>query len=173
MKGKIILVLLAILLLSNVEAISISISPPIVNLVSEVNKKVCVNFSISSDKTVYFSIENLWSMKKENNEFKDYNLSSQEVLIESDYPKEIGVYSKEEVGFCVKAKNAGTYRGIVLFKSSEGTGAIGTLVRLRVLGETENFSEGAWIIVLMGVNSLLLMALLFLLMFKRGLGKEE
>jgi len=77
------------------------------------------------------------------------------------------VYSKEEINFCVRAKNAGTYRGIVLFKSSEGTGAIGTLVRFKVIDEGENFFREYLAVGLMALNSLLLMTLLFLVMFKR------
>ena len=67
----------------------------------------------------------------------------------------------------MRAKNAGTYRGIVLFKSSEGTGAIGTLVRFKVIDEGENFFREYLAVGLMALNSLLLMTLLFLVMFKR------
>lgn len=172
MKKKVILVLILIFFLNNTGAISISVSPPTTDLIGKVDERICVNFSISSDKTVYFSIENRWSMKNENNKFNDYNLSSQGVSIESDYPKEIGVYFKEKISFCVRARKAGTYNGIILFKSSEGTGAIGTLVKLRVLDEEKYFSGGLIVIGLMGINSLLMITLLFLLLFKERLSRN-
>ena len=58
MKGKIIIVLVTVLFLDLASAISISISPPTINLIGKVDEKVCAQFRISSDKVVYFSIEN-------------------------------------------------------------------------------------------------------------------
>jgi len=67
MKGKIIIVLVTVLFLDLASAISISISPPTINLIGKVDEKVCAQFRISSDKVVYFSIENLWSIKAKDN----------------------------------------------------------------------------------------------------------
>ena len=131
LKVKIVMFVLSIFLLNGVNAISISLSPPNVFLTGKTNEELCTSFIISSDKEVSFKIENKWEKDLGNN-LADYNLTPDQISLASVHADEIIVNSEDKVNFCVTAKNPGKYNGIILFKSKEGTGAIGGLISLNI-----------------------------------------
>ena len=132
MRNKIVFALLLIILASNASAIKISLSPSHISLSGKTGENLCQNISLSSDKNVLFYGEDKWSVKKPKNSFNDYNLSSSSLELTAVYLKEINVKEKENIAFCIKAKNPGNFYGTLIYKSSSGTGAIGSLIELKI-----------------------------------------
>ena len=161
MRNKIVFALLLIILASNASAIKISLSPSHISLSGKTGENLCQNISLSSDKNVLFYGEDKWSVKKPKNSFNDYNLSSSSLELTAVYLKEINVKEKENIAFCIKAKNPGNFYGTLIYKSSSGTGAIGSLIELKISKEQAFSLENV-----IALNSIFLLVLLLLLVFK-------
>lgn len=145
--------------LAFVSAIKISLQPAHISLFGEINKDLCGKINLDSDVEMVFYGEDRWSLKNEGGNFVKYNLKGEELGLKVEYKKEVQSGSGG-FDFCVNSAKSGEFYGILYFKSSQGMGAIGSLVYVKASNEVnKNLLIG-----FSGFSSVLLAFLFLLLM---------
>lgn len=153
------ILLILILLLNNVSAIKISLSPAHINLSGKINTEICQKISLLSDKKVTFYGEDKWSLKNEKNNLAGYTLNSEDINIKVSYPKKVSAQTRQ-FDFCINSEKEGNFYGILYYKSATGAGGIGSLVKLNISNEAKRSND---LIVSLSSISLALILILFLL----------
>lgn len=163
MKNKIIILLILIILLNNVSATKISLSPAHIYISGKINTNLCKKFVLSSDKDLILKGEDRWSFKDERSNFAKYNLSSSELSLKLSYPKEITSAIKENY-FCINSEKSGTFYGILYYKAVESPAGIGSLIKADI--SEENKQIPLFLTLISCLSLVLLLSLFSLLLWK-------
>ena len=133
MNKKIIFIIMIFLMLMNsIFALKIGISPSKLEFNRDVNEKVCKKVILYSNQNVDLIGEVRWGNKISSN-FNDYNLTGN-LNLKIDYKKKINVKSKESVNVCVTVLKSGVYYGVLVYRSEEGYGGVGSLMVINISG---------------------------------------
>jgi hypothetical protein len=158
-KTALILIILFVLI-GFVSAIKLGITPSEVYFNGYLNEKICKNITIFSDFNGDISGEIKWTKVKDSKILKDYNIISEDLNINSDYPKRIEVFSrnkKELITVCLSGEKPGRYYGALLYGAEESHAGVGSWIYLRI--SKDNKTEGK----LIGFGSLSIISLFLVL----------
>tara|TARA_Y100000310_G_scaffold150569_2_gene150051 strand:- start:3251 stop:3775 length:525 start_codon:yes stop_codon:yes gene_type:complete len=159
--------------------LGLGISPPEVTFEGSVGERICNEVSLHSSSNLEVVGKDRW-MKGDVfvKDLSRYKSGADDLKIEVDYPKELGVVSREEFEVCVVAEKEGDYFGALIYTASDGPVGIGNWIIVRV-SEDENSliellpglprsEDGRVKIVpvLLVSNSLLLFSFLMLISFR-------
>src|SRR3989344_893791 len=80
-------------------------------------------------------VKDYWRKNGFSNKIDDYQLSGEEIGIDSFYFEDIIQKGENEIQVCFKAKNEGHYNGVLLFSVPEKRVGIGVWTKINVLGD--------------------------------------
>lgn len=111
--------------LNFVSAVSLEMSPPVVEFFGEVGVPMCKNVSVFVSEWSVVSGQDRWlgddSLK---GDFLSYNLSSEDVGLNVDYPFEVSFIGGRDIVVCVNAESEGVYDGALLFNVKGGSAGV-------------------------------------------------
>ena len=119
--------------LSFVSAVSLEMSPPVVEFVGEVGVPMCRNVSVSVSEWSVVSGQDRWlGGDGLRGDFLSYNLSSEDVGLSVDYPFEVSFIGDRDISVCVNAESEGVYDGALLFNVKGGSAGVVSWMSINV-----------------------------------------
>lgn len=125
MRGRIIVfMVLSLFLFSSAYAANLGISKASLEIMGDVDEKICSDLNLFSGDLIQVSGSDLWNLKN-SRDLNDYTLNSRDLELVVEYPDEISVNKKEPITLCISGKYDGEYYGVLMYKSSDKIG-VGT-----------------------------------------------
>lgn len=150
---------------------------------SSVDEWTCENVELFSSSPALFGVTNMWTQGSKR-EISEYTTSADDLGLELIGREEIAVHGKEQLEYCIKGEEPGTYEGVLLFRPQEGMFGLGTWLKVEITGEGRTSRETdslerdgfSYLVYVLGLESIVLASMLSLLVFafrKRGQSKKE
>ena len=136
---KIPFILLFLFFIPLVSSLEIGISPPKLELNISVDQEICRPFRLITDRQTTFTIETKWSEELSRN-LKDYTLPEENLELRTNAHTSIPVSSSQPYMFCINAKEAGTYYGVIIASAPQGA-AVGSWLTITVSDKQESVSS--------------------------------
>lgn len=133
---KYILIIYFVFLFSFVNAVTLSMSPPQIDLSGGSGEELCSSIHLVVDFPENLTGKTLWAEEgvNERNLLK-HKLSPEELKIEVKIPKEVYVESSKNLDICVVAKRSGNYHGLLLYKVEGKPVQVGIWLNLSIGGK--------------------------------------
>jgi len=114
--------------------VELGISPPILVFNGNVGEKICSEYKILSDrKNISLILSDRWINEKELiKNIELYNLDGKVLGIEAVYDKKILINNKHNGEVCLRAKNGGSYYGVLIFSSENGNVGVGSWIIVNI-----------------------------------------
>lgn len=118
-----------IVFLSNsyVSAFEFGVSPSELNFQGKEGEEICKNVKIfSSLDGINIAIEDKWTTQKDSSKnLNEYLIDSNELKINMDYERDFLLNNEREIKICLKSKEAGEFKGVLLFQALDNSLNIG------------------------------------------------
>jgi len=115
------------LLNSYVSAFEFGVSPSELNFNGKAGEEICKNIKIfSSINEINMVIEDRWSVKENaNKDINNYLTNSNDLRIAINYERNFTLNQEKEINICLKSKDSGNFKGILIFQALDGSLNIG------------------------------------------------
>src|SRR3989344_815500 len=135
LKFLFLLYLMTIFLLnSHVSAFEFGISPSELNFNGKAGEEICSKVNIfSSLDEINLVIEDKWSTKENpNKEINNYITNSSDLRITLNYERNFILNQEKEINICLKSKDSGNFKGILIFQALDGSLNIGIWLNVNI-----------------------------------------
>ncbi len=118
----------------------LALSPSQINYSLNINKELCKNITIFSNDYVgeIISMDKWAGEGVSTKNLNEYNLESNSLGINIEYPKNFILSNKKDLEVCITATKKGSYQGALLFQADNMTLGVGSWINLLVEDNFEN-----------------------------------
>ena len=134
---KIILALILLILIAEVSALKIGISPSKLYFRGQIGEELCKSLTFYSDSSVSFTAKDKWNPEKFSDVVGDYNLNSSEINLEVSYPDAFSFKSSKKADVCITSYTNKSYYGVLIYSVENGNSGIGILMKADFSGKGE------------------------------------
>ncbi len=114
-----------------VSAVSFSVSPPSIELISEKNREVCTKYDLISSDELKIGVEDRWS-NLESRRIGDYVMDGAQEGLLVKYDSHIELDGSESFRVCMQASEDGKYNGVLVFNVLNSSLSLGSWIVLKV-----------------------------------------
>lgn len=128
-----------------VMSIELGISPPSLNFSMRIGEGRCEKVNLYSQGVTNIKIKDTWTNgSRLSRDLNDYNYNSNELGINTVYPKVLAVDKKEEFLLCITGSRSGNYQG-VLIAEGEGILSVGMWILADIKSEKKTLLTGKFV----------------------------
>jgi len=138
---KIILALILLILIAEVSALKIGISPSKLYFRGQIGEELCKSLTFYSDSSVSFTAKDKWNPEKFSDVVGDYNLNSSEINLEVSYPDAFSFKSSKKADVCITSYTNKSYYGVLIYSVENGNSGIGILMKVDFSGQGKLVEE--------------------------------